>query len=583
MRARGIALAVLLWASTASAEDALDLDVDECALPDSGCRPESADATLDADEAAGAMPDDPIEWASDPGAVVCAEQATNQGGICVPDANAGTAADTGCSAAVTPGAVVGLAVLLLLVVGRRRRRTILALALAAACTSDASSWDDAAGGGPDGDPSRIDVYGAALGDGDAAQYLMSAQALVTGAKQPTAQFGLAHDAGGVPVVRSASACGDRLSNDISEGAELLGWARGNAGEGTAELVELAAPEGCAVAYETAPEAIAELVAAGYTITGSLGYVWPPGLGDPIVPEVTKIEAVPACKVTKSSPWFLLYASPGADESEQFLGGCPGEVIIGEKHAGEPIGRMKRPENHARGGRTAFVADRNGDMLRELLGRTNGVERTAAKFRKMLANGYDYIVIDEITAAADWADGGSLNQRFRKLLLRVPPRTVIGYVSIDLTQYAGGATRMRARKLLLRALKQRGRGIAMEVYLHTPQVMAGAAGSTYRIAADRLALAVSGLAHGGGINLRAISVIGTSMHSSYPQYRYLDQGKHDLESITKQVNAIRHGSKRLRQQHGVGYYFVNQSDMAPPSAYSYAHLITRLRGQLKKFR
>ena len=65
--------------------------------------------------------------------------------------------------------------------------------------------------------------------------------------------------------------------------------------------------------------------------------------------------------------------------------------------------------------------------------------------------------------------------------------------------------------------------------------------------------------------------------------YLDQGKHDLASITKQVNAIRHGSKRLRQQHGVGYYFVNKSDMAPPSAYSYAQLITRLRGQTKKFR
>jgi MYXO-CTERM domain-containing protein len=577
MRARGIALVVLLWGSVARAED-----VDECALPDAGCRPESADATLDADEAAGAMPDDPIEWAADPGAVVCAEQATNDGGRCVPDANAGTTTDAGCSAAIAPGAIVGLAVLLLLVLSRRRRRTIIALALAAACTSDPASWDDAAAQGADGDASRLDVFGAEVGDGDSAQYLLAAQALVTGAHQPTAQFGLAHEAGGVPVVRSATACGDRLSNDITDGAELLGWARANGGEGTAELVELAAPTGCAVAYETAPEAIAELVAAGYTVTGSLGYVWPPGLGDPIVPDVPA-EITAACKVTKSSPWFLLYASPGAEESEQFLTGCPGEVIIGEKHASAPIGRMKRPENHARGGRTAFVVDRNGDMLRELLGRSNGVERTAAKFRAMLANGYDYIVIDEITAAADWADGGSLNMKFRKLLLRLPPRTVIGYISIDLTQYAGGASRMRARKLLLRALKQRGRGLALEVYLHTPQVMAGAAGSTYRIAADRLALAVSGLAHGGGINLRAISVIGTSMHSAYPQYRYLDQGKHDLASITKQVNAIRHGSKRLRQQHGVGYYFVNKSDMAPPSAYSYPQLINRLRGQLRKFR
>jgi hypothetical protein len=67
-----------------------------------------------------------------------------------------------------------------------------------------------------------------------------------------------------------------------------------------------------------------------------------------------------------------------------------------------------------------------------------------------------------------------------------------------------------------------------------------------------------------------------MHSSYPQYRYLDQPSYDLASLSRQVNAVRHGSKRLRSQRGVGWYFVNKSDMAPPSAYSYDALIRRMR-------
>lgn len=72
--------------------------------------------------------------------------------------------------------------------------------------------------------------------------------------------------------------------------------------------------------------------------------------------------------------------------------------------------------------------------------------------------------------------------------------------------------------------------------HTPQVMAGAAPAAYRRAADRLALAVKGLPFGGGINTCAISVIGTSMHSTFPQYRYLDQPKNDLGAITRQPGA-----------------------------------------------
>jgi len=51
-----------------------------------------------------------------------------------------------------------------------------------------------------------------------------------------------------------------------------------------------------------------------------------------------------------------------------------------------------------------VLDRNGDKLRALLNRNNGIERTAAYLRHKLAIGYDYIVIDEITSAPDWADG-----------------------------------------------------------------------------------------------------------------------------------------------------------------------------------
>jgi hypothetical protein len=119
---------------------------------------------------------------------------------------------------------------------------------------------------------------------------------------------------------------------------------------------------------------------------------------------------------------------------------------------------------------------------------------------------------------------------------------------------------------------------MEIYLHTGAVMAGAAPATFRRAADRLSLA-SGVR---GINRRAISVVGTSMHSTYSQYRYLDQPSHDLTSIERQVNAVRHASTRTRQQRGIGYYFVNKSDMTPPGAYSYDKLIRVMRLQGLRF-
>lgn len=122
-------------------------------------------------------------------------------------------------------------------------------------------------------------------------------------------------------------------------------------------------------------------------------------------------------------------------------------------------------------------------------------------------------------------------------------------------------------------------IALEVYQHTAAVMAGQAPAVERRAADRLALASAVK----DINRRAITVIGTSMHSTYPQYRYLDQPSHDLLSIKRQVNAIRHGSRRLRSQRGIGYYFVNKSDMAPPAAYTYDRLIKVMRLQGLRFR
>ena len=125
-----------------------------------------------------------------------------------------------------------------------------------------------------------------------------------------------------------------------------------------------------------------------------------------------------------------------------------------------------------------------------------------------------------------------------------------------------------------------RVLALEVYQHTASVIGGHAPSILRLASDRLALAVGGLAP--GINQRAITTLGTSMHSTFAQYRYLDQPSHDLDAITRQVNAIRHGSKRLRQQRGIGWYFVDKSDMTPPSAYSYDALIKRMRIQALRF-
>jgi hypothetical protein len=594
----------------------VDWSADECAQPGAGCLPEAGtpdDAALEAEELAAPAEAEAVDWTVAPDAVECPEGAVNEDGRCIVDLAAlEQELEGGCGAGGTSGVVLGALVLGLLIAARRRRG-VLALGLAA-CAMGGGEWDDAVEAGPTGDREAfLDVYAAELGDGDGAQLLLASQPLAAGAQQPGALMSLSRARTSRPIFRAPAEGGDRL---VTSGAtELVGWARAEAGEGTAELVELQAPGGAYV-YEMHAEAIEAFVADGYAITARLGYVWPPGLADaPLAddgtttdeaapttapataaaaaPEATGGAAltvpvpvpVPCAGISKRSPLELLYASPGAEETLRFLKDCPGEVVVGEKKERGPRGSMRTAAAHAAGGRTGFVVDQHGWKLRDLLLRDNGVERTAAYLRDKLRNGYDYIVIDEITAAPEWRDGATANRRLRKLLLRLPARTVIPYISIDLTQYPDGFADMRARRLLLRAFKRRARVIALEIYLHTPQVMAGAAPATYRRAADRLALAVKGLPYGGGINTRAISVIGTSMHSTFPQYRYLDQPRNDLSSITRQVNAIRHGSKRLRQQRGLGYYFVNKSDMAPLAGapYTYDGLIRRMRLQALRFR
>ncbi|HUS27206.1 MAG TPA: hypothetical protein VMZ53_01820 [Kofleriaceae bacterium] len=574
----------LLFTSPAFADDpadvAFDPTIDECAAPDAHCLTDSGeptDAELEAQEMALAEDVVPSTWLAAPADVACPSSSSLQDGRCVPDGTATVDIEGGCNASRTTGLVMVLALSGIIVWARRRRALLLVLA---ACALDSGSYDDAVDEGATGDSTFLDVYSTDAGDGTV--FLLAHQAPPAGMPEPVAQFSLMREHAALPLFRASTTCGDHLVTVAGDDTELLGWARDTAGEGTADLVELENAAGC-FAYEIDQEAIDALVADGFHVAGRVGYVWPPGLSDPPPPpepltdDPIAANGPAACpNVNRTSALQLLYASPGKEETLRFLKGCPGEVIVGEKRETGPVGSMKSIEAHAAGGRTAFVLDRHGDKLRELLLRDNGVERTVAYLKKKMQLGYDYIVIDEITASADFRDGTTLNRRLRKLLLRMPARTIIPYISIDLTQQTYGFAAMQGRKLLLRAFKLRARSIALEVYLHTAQVRAGAAPATFRRAADRLALAVRGLSKTAGINRRAITVIGTSMHSSYPQYRYLDQASYDLASLSRQVNALRHGSKRLRQQKGVGWYFVNKSDMAPPSTYSYDALIRRMR-------
>jgi hypothetical protein len=269
-----------------------------------------------------------------------------------------------------------------------------------------------------------------------------------------------------------------------------------------------------------------------------------------------------CVLADDAPLVLLYASVGGEDNLRFLDDdCSAEVVVGEKRAAGPRSVMKRPAARALGGRSGYVMDLHGTRIRDALRRTNGVTRTAAELETILDNGYDYIVIDEITAAADWADGSVINRRFRRLLEVLPPRKVIAYVSLDLTMAAGGDTRMAARRQLLYALMQHGRAIALEVYLHTGQVISGQAPDILRRAAIRLRHATLGLPDGGHVNRRAITVLGLSIHEPAP-YNYLDRPSDDLRAIRIQARAVRNFGALLQEQRGLGYYFVTHSDIVP---------------------
>ncbi len=292
-----------------------------------------------------------------------------------------------------------------------------------------------------------------------------------------------------------------------------------------------------------------------------------------------------CSLPANPPLILLYASLGGDTNYEMLKGCPGEVVVGEKGGGPPGSPMRTVAAHKAGGRTAYVMANFGLEIRNMLKQPGGTQKTADFINKKLDQGFDYVVIDEITAHDDWKDGSTVNRRFREMLLKVPSRKVIAYVSLDLTMRAGGGEKLRARKYLMRALKRRARVIALEVYLHTREAMNGAAPRAFRIASDRLAKSVKGLSGASGINRRAITVLGVSMHSTYPQYRYLDQPRNDLRSVRKQARAIQYGTKRLRSQKGIGFYFVNRSDLQPFSyaPYDYDDLVKRMASDARRWR
>jgi uncharacterized protein (TIGR03382 family) len=277
---------------------------------------------------------------------------------------------------------------------------------------------------------------------------------------------------------------------------------------------------------------------------------------------------PACHLAPDAPLVLLYASVGGDDNLRFLhDDCSAEVVVGEKRVAGPRSAMKRPEARARGGRSAFVSDLNGQRIRDALRRDDGVARTAAELRQILDAGYDYIVIDEITAASDWDDDSLVSRRFRSLLEQLPPRTVIAYISLDLTMAADGADLMNARRQLLYALMQRGRALALEVYLHTGAVRSGQAPDALRRAATRLRNAVLDLPGGGHIDEHAISVLGVSIHQPSP-YDYLDDPAHDLAAVRTEARTVRTFGALLPAQRGLGYYFVDHSDLVPAAGAPY---------------
>ena len=240
----------------------------------------------------------------------------------------------------------------------------------------------------------------------------------------------------------------------------------------------------------------------------------------------------------------------------------------------PDGAMNDPRRARRGGRTAFVLDRNGDKLRELLLRSNGVERTAAYLRKKL---------QRLRLHRDRRDHGGLRLArrhdaqppLRKLLLRLPSRTIIPYISIDLTQYPNGYATLRARALCSARSRSARACIALEVYLHTAAVRPGGARRRHS-AAPPIASAL-----GEGAERRR-----RDQRPRDQRDRYLDA----LEALSavplpRSAEARPHvdhapgqrdPSRQQRLRHSAASAATSSTsrDMAPPRAYTYDALISR---------
>lgn len=563
------------------------------------CLPLSAHASAEDDalesaELAAAPQDEPHE-PGDPAAVICADGAQNSGGRCVET-----------SAALKPGAFGGLGTDLdrkargalqdaapflfffcacgALAAARRRRHALVALACAAACGADTPGGFDDSDAPLSAANAYLNVSVADRLDGDGAALLLDHQeADARRFGEPAAQLSLSRHLfpGAIALRKIADGCGDRLT--AGGGDELLGYASPVAAEGTAPLVQLESPGGCAV-LATDGEAIAALEAEGYRRGAVLGHVWPPGYGDAAQPAPAEpTAAAPApCHFKRAPSLFLFYAGVGGPRNLSLLSGCPGEVVLGEKDGNGPSGAFKTAAAHAAGGRTAYVYSDFGHELLDILS-SKGAHAAAQSINAKLASGYDYVVIDEISQNPRWQDTALEGKRFRQMLLEVPARKVIAYISIDLTKYPDGLAGLRARRLLLRALRLRGKALALEVYLKTSEVFRGAAAPAFRTAAERVAAAVHGLRGAAGISGREITVIGLTAHSKYPQYQYLDVPREDLASIHRQVTAVRQASLRTRAQHGLGFYFAGTYEIEPTSTYTLDDLVARLHGEMLRER
>jgi len=266
--------------------------------------------------------------------VTCPDGATIKMASASPIQNAiATSSDVsgGCTSGGAPGILLGCAGIAL-VIAARRRRALLAIVIAA-CSLDCGQLGRR---GRQRTDRRLDdlpdVFAADLGETDGAQYLLADQQPIATARQPVAQFSLMRTATVLPILRITGACGDRLVNatGLAPNAELLGWSRAQTGDGTAELVELQAPDHCTYKYETDPEAINCARPGGYQVSGShrsrvaAGHGRSGGATTDVNGEdrSSRSRHRSRCQVTKHSAAILLYASPGKVEALRFLLGCP---------------------------------------------------------------------------------------------------------------------------------------------------------------------------------------------------------------------------------------------------------------------